>query len=236
MTTTFMQALCCTCGNLRTCRRPRNHRQENYWLRGPVDRNWHRETGDLKCSECGRVTRHALIMPAGDSFRDHAERITRVALGSTTDPIASHEELRRHVRDAYRQGRQPNPYLKHLWSVSDEEEARKAGRTHIRTRCGEQHPLPKRSKTYGGNRPLEPDPVRWDQEYEGPDGQWWIEVDCPDCYRVSNERRLAQRRQQLNDWLAWALGRPDRVPDGQVDSLLAAFEAVGEAWKKAGAR
>ena len=29
------KALCCTCGNVRTCKQSRNHRVENYWLRRP---------------------------------------------------------------------------------------------------------------------------------------------------------------------------------------------------------
>ena len=221
--TARMTALCCVCGNLRTCRRPRNHRRENYWLTGPIDREWHRETGDLKCGECGRVTRHAVIMPAADYFRDHAERITRIALGAA-DPLADVHAKR--IRDAYRYGRQPNPYQSHLWSASDADVARKSGRSHVVTHCGESHPLPERSQKFGASGQLAPDPVRWDHEYEDQDtGMSWIEMDCPNCYRVANERRIARRRELLGNWLVWLLADPDkRVADDQVDPLIEAFE------------
>src|ERR1700733_5940133 len=47
------QALCCVCGQLRTFDRARRCRWENYWFRWQVDRDWHRETGELKCDQCG---------------------------------------------------------------------------------------------------------------------------------------------------------------------------------------
>lgn len=226
MTLQPKQALCCTCGNLRNCLRPRNHRRENYWLSGPVDRGWHRETGDLKCSECGRVTRHALIMPEGDVFRDHAERVTRIALGSTADPVAT-EDLRESIRKAYRQGRRPNPNMRHLWSAADEETARKAGKTTVVTRCGETQEIPPKSDTFAAEGQLRPDAVRW-EECEDPDtGMWWIEVDCPDCYRVSNERRRVKRRKDLKLLLTCALihwDDPRRLPDVHVEDLVAALK------------
>lgn len=218
------QAICCSCGEIRTCFRPRNHQRENYWLRRPVDTNWHRETGDLKCANCNGITRHAILHPEGDSFRDHAERITHMALGGD-DRCNVYDGDR--IRKAYRQGRQPNPYLNHLWSTTDAEAAREAGRNTVLTLCGEVEKLPEKSSTCGGGGLLRPDPVRWEQEYEDSDtGSWWREMDCPDCYRVENERRLAARRKRLKVWLAWLLHDMTRVPDTHVDALIAACEAA----------
>ncbi|MDN4520716.1 hypothetical protein QYF68_23285 [Mycolicibacterium austroafricanum] len=221
------QALCCECGSIRTCRRPRNHKTENYWLTGPIDRNWHRETGDLKCSECGRITRHAIIHPDKDSFRDHAERLTRIALGTTKDPVSRDESLRGRVQAAYRQGREPNPRLMHRWLAGDSEAAREAGRDYVITFCGEKHQIPNSVVPLSTDKPAMPDPVRWDQEYEDPaTGLWWVQMDCVDCLRVSNERRMARRRKVLAEWLAWLLAADSRVPDEHVDTLIEAFEAT----------
>jgi hypothetical protein len=232
MSTTTRKAICCVCGEVRTCHRPRNHQHENYWLSGPVDRNWHRELGDLKCVHCGQITRHAILHPEGDAFRDHAERVTRIALGGN-DPFSDAcTDKRDRIREAYRQGRQANPLMKHLWSIADEEAARKAGKTTVRTHCGEVHKIPVKTNRLPSSELLKPAPVRFEQEYEHPEtGTWWVEMDCPDCYRVSNARRAAQRRKLLTEWLAWALRyHSERVPDERVEELIAAFESVaGEA-------
>lgn len=228
MSDSLKQALCCVCGALRTCRRSRNHRPENYWLTGTVDRDWHRETGDLKCSECGQVTRHAIIHSDKDSFKDHAERLTRIALGTTIDPVCNDRNAVERVRSAYRQGREANPLLKHMWLISDEDAARNAGRKYVTTHCGEQVLIPRKTKEHPQEGFAEPDEVRWDQEYEDPaTGRWWVEMDCVDCFRASNERRMARRRELLKEWLTWLLVRPNqRIPDEHVDVLIAVFEAT----------
>lgn len=224
MSNKIRQALCCTCGESRTCRRPRNHQHENYWLSGPVDRNWHRELGDLKCDQCGQVTRHAILHRDGDNFRDHAERITRIALGGN-DPIDN--DTVEKIRRKYRQGRQSNPFLHHMWSGRDEDAAREAGKATVMSYCGEVVEIPEMSCSRAGTELLQPDPVRWDQEYEDPDtGGWWVEMDCPDCYRVVNERRLAKRRKLLNALLILALRRSEEIPGGRVNALIEAFEAA----------
>ncbi|GFG71850.1 hypothetical protein [Mycolicibacter senuensis] len=230
MSAKIRQALCCTCGEVRTCRQARNRQRENYWLCSPVDPNWHRELGDLKCANCGEITRHAILHREGDPHRDHAERITRIALGGK-DPYGDAYTATRHqIREAYRQGRQPNPLMNHLWATSDAQAARKAGRTTVITFCGEVQKLPEKSRTRGGDELLQPDPVRFDQEYEDPEtGGWWVEMDCPDCYRVANEERMATRRQHLKLLLACALAHwsdADRLPDAHVEDLIAALRAA----------
>lgn len=227
MTTKIRQALCCTCGAIRTCQRPRNHQRENYWLHRPVDLNWHRETGDLKCQQCGEITRHAILHPDdNDSFRDHAERVTRMALGGD-DRCNVYEGDR--IREAYRQGRRANPLLDHVWSAADEEAARKAGKTTVVTYCGETAKLSAKSNSLPSGGQLRPDPVRWDDEYEDPaTGSWWRELDCVDCLRAANERRIAANRKRLKVWLIWLVRDPARVPDEHVETLIAAIESATE--------
>lgn len=231
MSNKIRKALCCVCGEIRTCHRPRNHQAENIWLSKPVDPNWHRELGDLKCENCGMVTRHAILHPEGDPFRTHDERITHIALGGDDPYSDAYTDNRDRIRQAYRQGRQANPYLNHMWRSSDEDAARKAGKATVTTYCGEIAKLPAQSRTLDGGGLIKPDPVRWEQEYEDHQtGGWWVELDCPDCYRLANERRAAQRRKLLTEWLAWALRyHSERVPDERVEELIAAFKsAAGE--------
>lgn len=231
MSNKIRQALCCECGEIRTCRRARNRQHENYWLAEPVDPNWHRELGDLKCSNCERVTRHALLVPEEGWWRDHAERLTRIALGAEDYGIPHVQD---RIRAAYRQGRQANPLMKHLWPRSETTAARKAGKATVVAYCGETVPLPEKvghPSPQCGEVLLKPDPVRFDQEYEHPEtGTWWVEMDCPDCYRVVNARRAAERRKLLEEWIVWALRHhSERVPDERVEDLIAAFKsAAGE--------
>lgn len=229
MSNKIRQAICCTCGAIRTCQRPRNHQHENYWLIGQVDRNWHRELGDLKCANCGQVTRHAILHPDGDSsFRDHAERITRIALGGSDSYTNAYPALRDRVRAAYRQGRQANPYLNHMWSASDAEAARKAGKTTVMTYCGEVETIPEKSKSVAAGQLLKPADVRWDDDYEDPEtGSWWIEMDCPDCLRFVNDHRMAARRSTVKLGLAWLLhDLANRLPDEHVEALAEVIERV----------
>lgn len=228
MSEAVKQALCCICGALRTFKRARNYRGENYWFARPANLDWERELGDLKCERCGRITTHALLHAQGDWSADHAERLTRIALGSTSDPMNNDTKVRDRIRSVYRQGRKPNPFLFHRWLKSAENAAREAGQNYVITHCGERHELPETSATISADEVAVPDPVQWDQEYEDPaTGLWWLEMDCVDCLRVANERRIARRRELLNQWLAWVYAKPDeRVTDDQVDTLIAALEAT----------
>lgn len=228
----MMQALCCVCGNLRTCRQPRNHRRENYWLRGAVDLDWHRETGDLKCDECRRVTTHALIHPPTDAHRDHAERLTNVALGGD-DPVDT--ATKDHVIESYRQSNYPaNPYVNHRWWTKDEKAAREAGKTWFRAMCGEPVAVPeseeKSCSITGFAAPTQlTDPEQTEHEnLDVESGLWWSEAGtCVNCLRVRNKEHVARRRKLLSEWLVWIYARPDeRVPDEHVELLIAAFEAT----------
>jgi hypothetical protein len=230
------QALCCECGQLRTFKRSRNHHQENYWLSGPVDRDWHRELGDLKCQNCGKVTTHALLHRDGDWAADHAEMLQRVALGGT-DPRLDNEHFSHdlaRVRERYRQSNFPrNPYVRHRWWKSDEDEARKAGDRWFPGMCGEMVALPetpsKGTDITEFNAPTHiTDPCRADHEnLDVETGLWWTsDGECVNCLRVRHNRLIAKRRELLNEWLGWLRARPERVPDEHVELLIAAFEAT----------
>ncbi|MDM1896012.1 hypothetical protein PP299_07375 [Mycobacteroides abscessus] len=225
------QALCCECGKLRTCRRPRNYRQENWWLSGTVDRNWHRELGDLKCAECGKVTVHALLYQAGDTFRDHAERIERIALGGS-DPLNKDAPgVAQQIKENYRIGRQTNPYLIHLLRVCDENKARAEGRSWVTTLCGERRELPPMDvpmKVHSNVGLLDPIYEDLDPEYDddAPAGMGWEGINCPDCYRISNERRLRELRAALLAKLNALIKAAQELDASTVGRLIAVTEEV----------
>lgn len=244
MTTTFMQALCCVCGSLRDCRRPRNHRRENYWLAGPIDLDWHRETGDLKCEECGRITTHALIHPEGDPHRDHAEMMQRVATGNSHSRFTA-KQLD-EVAAKYRQGFPRNPELNHYRYNRDAQAAWDAGLRTVKALCGEQitiHRDPSgpaskgKNKQHDDDRQIRPREVR-EQEYEDEaTGLWWEQRDCVDCLRVWHLELLRQRREELatrmtrflGDLLTDKVGYPKKVDLRTIDSLITALDTAQHA-------
>ena len=195
----LLTALCCICGNIRTCRRPRNYRRENYWLRGPIDNDWHRETGELKCAKCGRDTTHAILLP-DDIWREHAERIHREAIGYVTKNLT--DEDRERIQTAWRQGLPRNPIVRHHWWIGDETKAREAGQTHLLAICKEPVPVPQRQSCKPGegvDRDELIQPRQYgDVEYEDPrTGLSWYVVHCTDCLLRSNEIALQEQRKAL---------------------------------------
>lgn len=216
-----MQALCCTCGALRTCRRPRNRRVENRWLNQPIDRDWHRETGELKCEFCGQVTVHAIITGS-----DHAEDIHKMAIGWQFKNLTP-ETLQR-VRDRWREGFPNNPYLHHLWWISDETAARAAGQTQVVTICKMSAPLPKKvtKPGTGVDRDVVMKPRDFhDVEYEDPEtGLGWYWMTCPDCLLRSNAIALDEQRKALKDKLLDVAGRFSSLDAPTVQRLLAQLE------------
>lgn len=226
MSEKVMKALCCTCGSVRTCRRPRNHRPENYWLRGPVDRDWHRETGDLKCEECGRVTTHAII--TGDN---HAEKLREVATGWSYNCLTDADYQR--IRGAWRQGVPQNPEKRHLWWTSDAQKARDAGKSTFLAICKAEIPVPKMqpkksSNSYAHDELIAPNRFH-DVEYEDEStGLWWYEVDCTDCLYRSNAIALDYQRDALKEKVLDIAGKLSKLDARTVVELLAAFEAGGQ--------
>ena len=225
MSTRMLQALCCVCGTLRTCRRPRNYRRENYWLSEPVDRDWHRETGDLKCGNCDKVTRHAILLPES-TWRDHAEEIHRMAIGWEFKNMTQGTHQR--VRERWREGLPRNPYLRHQWWISDETAARAAGETHVITICQTYTPLPKKvtKKGTGVDRDqfMKPKQYGLEEGYEDPStGLTWISMTCPDCYRRSNAIALDEQRKALRDKMLDAAAKLSTLDARTVERLLAQF-------------
>ncbi|PQP52657.1 hypothetical protein [Mycolicibacterium austroafricanum] len=235
------KALCCVCGSIRTCKRSRRHREENYWFSGPIDLDWHRETGELKCQECGRVTTHALLHPEGDWAVDHAEMMQRVATGNSHGHFNA-DQLE-EVAAKYRQGLPRNPNLGHYWYKAFAQEDWDAGRRTTKALCGEKVTLhrdpsgPSSGKRWGDDRQIKPRAVR-DQEYEDSEtGVSWIEADCVDCLRVWHLELLRQRREDLaekmteflKDLLADKAGYPKKIDLRTVESLIGALDAARDA-------
>lgn len=220
MSDRVMEALCCVCGAVRTCRRPRNHQGENWWLSGPVG-DWSRELGDLKCHACGEVTRHALITGS-----DHTEKIHKMAIGWEFRGFSEEEHQR--VRDRWREGLPQNPILKHQWWVSDETAARKAGETHVITICKTYTPLPTKATEPGTgvdrDEFMEPRQYGLEEGYEDPEtGLTWLWMTCPDCYLRSNAIALDEQRKALKDKLLDVAARFSTLDARTVERLLAQF-------------
>jgi hypothetical protein len=216
------QALCCICGTLRTCRRPRNYRPENRWLYGPVDRDWHRETGDLKCDECGRITTHAII--TGDN---HAERIREAATGWVFKCLTDADHQR--IRQAWRQGIPQNPRKRHLWWAGDRRKAFDAGQSHFLAICKAEIPvpktLPKSDHIYASDELVAPNRFH-DVDLEDPEtGLWWYETDCTDCLYRSNMIALDRQRDELKEKVLDIAGKISKLDARTVAELLAAFNA-----------
>lgn len=221
------QALCCLCGELRTCVRPRNHVGEMNPLYQPRG-DGHREVGDLKCANCGRITRHALLSPNRPENRDHDERMQRVALGSAR-PGLTDEELAR-LRRNYRYGSPRNPFLEHIFYAESLEKARTDGSVCAEALCGELAKVDVARFDYGDSYLVadyqEPEEVR-DQEYEDPHtGMWWVAQDCVDCLRISNQMAARSKRDELLGALANLLANLNSCDMASVERLLSVVQAV----------
>jgi hypothetical protein len=226
MSDQFKQALCCVCGTLRTCRRPRNYRYENYWLHGTVDRDWHRETGDLKCDTCGRVTTHAIILPTGDSFRDHAEKLRDAATGWVLKALT--DEGHQRIQQRWREGLPRNPYTRHMWWISDEKKAREAGETHFLAICKERIAVPKKTAAErDSSTPIDAfvEPREFhDVDREDPEtGLWWFDMDCTDCLYRANAIALDEKRKALKSKLQSVVDKISALDARTVADLLANF-------------
>jgi hypothetical protein len=208
-----VRALCCECGNSRTCKEPRNKR--GYW--GHPD--WHREIGDLKCSACDRVTAHALLKDEDYGHRDYEEQMQQVALGAEIPKGWNWDADR--LRRTYREGHLPrNPYLHHRWWTADRTKARAAGESQVTSLCGEVVVLPESDSEIPPSDDLAaPGEVR-DMDYEDTDSRlWWVDMDCVDCLRVSNVKKLARIRNELMRELLHLAARTDDLDASEVTQI-----------------
>lgn len=215
-------ALCTVCGQTRKYRRPRNR----VWR---DDATCTRQVGDLKCANCGAITRHALI-----TAEDFAEDHERVALGMP--PANANlwtDEQRERFQDQYRRNvLQRNPRLCHIWYSRVEAEAIKHGQPTMRALCGEMVKTPKRAEDTNNVPHKELDPntysgPSWDGSETDADG--WEYRHCVNCLRVHNYQELVRQRDRLKVLMTTALAElldPMRVSD--YDRHLADLTALLE--------
>lgn len=232
------QALCCVCGQVREFKMARNHRHENYWLHGPVDRDWHRELGDLKCAECGKVTTHALLHATGDWACGHAEELQRAALGDLKGTRFEHESWKKDLpalRQKYRQSNYPrNPLVSHKWWKSEENAARRAGEKWFPAMCGEMVAVPEEAREGSDITEMQAptqitDPARTEHEnLDVESGLWWTQDGtCVNCLKVRNSWLMTKRRDLLKEWLIWLAAHGDKkIADDQVETLIAACKST----------
>jgi hypothetical protein len=196
-----------------------------------VDPNWHREVGDLKCETCNAVTRHAIIS-AAERADTHAEVLHQVATGWGNRVVDAdgNGPSRRRIEEAWRQGLPRNPYLNHLWWISDEKKAREAGRTHLLAVCMEPIPVPEPSapgrttSTFGHDEIVKPREFH-DVDREDPEtGLWWYDLRCPDCLLRSNAMALQAMRKQLVDRLLQLTISANDLDQGAVVKLQAVLD------------
>ncbi len=189
-------------------------------------------TGDLKCDACGRTTRHALLRSG--EHRDAAEDYQRVALGGK--PTDRYEDVERARRE-FRLGLPRNPYLTHRRYTADAQKAWDDGTKMVIALCGEPIEVkvdPRQATKYDKpehrlNGYLVAEQLS-DTEYEDPKtGLWWLDMDCVDCARLSNEAHYARRRKLLESWLAWFACHPESIPDAAADALSGIFGPLADA-------
>lgn len=222
-----LDALCCECGNLRTVGRnyytPRDENSGGGLFSDP--RGWF-DTGTLKCSNCRRSTRHALL--AKDHLSDLTERYQTYVLGGESPYTWQlDEENRQQLREKYFAQFPRNPNLHHWFDTALANEARERGDTHMPALCGCTATVPQSwSGKSGNNDAVSPGRIDWDTEFEDDKGMWWLDMDCVDCLRVANENRRGRRRTLLESWLAWFAAHPEAIPEEESSALYGLFEPL----------
>lgn len=238
-----VNALCCTCGNLRTV--SRNHcgaynDPNNSNLLPVRDKGW-RSTKTLKCSACGEQTRHAILRPSDCSYRDGDEKWQRIALGDKDTNQYGHltdvERLRREYRENSPFPR--NPYLKHRFIIESAGKAWEAGVPAIAL-CGESELLESDPRKWGSSKKDKKCRAQHDgylvaevvSEIELTDldtGLEWVDMDCVDCCRVSNNLLRVQRRDRLAWFLSYFTLNTEGLPDHRVSVVLDYLEELYKA-------
>lgn len=206
-----MLALCNECGAVRRTSRPRG-------------RDHQRETGQLKCDACARITVHALIRGNDNDEARHA-----LALGMPspyTGKTASPKFM-----DDWRRGMPRNPRLGHIWLESVERKAIEARAPKMRALCGEMVTTPKRAEDTN-SVPLEDRAPRYDErDWERTDADGWQYMECVNCVRVHNHMEAVRRRKTLADLMTTALAelldRPRAgIYDAHSQALIDLLRAV----------
>lgn len=233
-----VKALCCDCGQLRTVSANYHfgndqNRSDGYFY---DSRGWS-HTGTLKCVECGRPTRHALLRGEDDKYRDHDEDLQRYVLGGEWS--GKYPPDRDRLRDRYQKQLPRNPKLTHRFWIEDANKRREEGQTHMPAVCGAVAEIPRSWSKQ--QRPvselIEPDRIDWDTEFEDAStGMWWVDMDCVDCLRVANERRQVRSRERAKYLIDWYSTRIDRLNHAEVEALIAFLEPAAnetfERWQR----
>ncbi|MDX1878214.1 hypothetical protein SBE55_10330 [Mycolicibacterium sp. 141076] len=200
-----VQALCCECGQLRTVSAGyyTSYKDPNSSAGGFEDKRGWRRTCTLKCAQCGKSTRHALVHKHEASDQgDWCERTQRFVLGGESPNEYWDEDYRKKLRTEYFAQFPRNPQLKHRYYVSEAKEAFAAGQKTITSLCGAPMDLdfdPNLStKAEPNNQLVKPDRIDWETEFEDRDtGMWWVDMQCVDCLSVSNRIRIKHQRQEV---------------------------------------
>lgn len=196
-----LPALCCECGNLRNVSSNFFFPQDDENRASECDfgdpRGW-RCTGTLKCDQCRRPTRHAVIRKH-DGHQNYLEELQQHVLGGEWN--GRYQPDRDRLRGAYISQFPRNPYLHHRYWVSEAHAAWDSGRSEVTALCGAPMKLERDPSTPWERPPVDelvaPCEVR-DQDYEDANtGLWWMEMDCVDCLRVANRNRLQFQRREL---------------------------------------
>lgn len=230
-----VDALCCVCGQLRRVNSDYSRRQDPNHSDGDLcNANGWRSTESLKCDQCRGITRHAILNRPDRGAYDYDENLQRMALGGANTSGWSDAYVER-LRREYREMPFPrNPNLHHRFYISDATKEWDAGLRTVTALCGAPDTIETDPRTWGTgkaekNRQKHDGYVVAEQlsdiEYTDADtGLEWIDMDCVDCCRVSNELQTARLRERLSLFLAHFAARPELVPDTAVRDLLQTLE------------
>ncbi|MGJ6124907.1 DUF6315 family protein [Mycolicibacterium sp. Y3] len=236
-----VQALCCTCGNLRTV-------SANYYAstqdpngayseQGKVE-GW-RETKSLKCAACGERTRHAVLRADEDKFRDWDEERQRIALGDEDKSKYPYTgEYLQELRRKYRQLHPQNPYLRHRYYPSEAKTAWDEGHKKVTALCGAEVTIdfdPHQPKNWSQNEKKGHVVAKQlsDTEYEDAEtGLWWLDMACVDCCRVSNRLHWDAERERLKWFLTHFALNTGAIPDLDVGELVEHLSKLYEQTKE----
>lgn len=230
------QALCCECGEVRTVSVDHYKAADPNRAGGGVfddPRGWH-NTVTLKCSNCGRQTRHAKTGPGryGTGI-DFAEAYQRYVLTGVWEGKWAPD--RAALQAKYFAQFPRNPKLSHRYYLADASECRAAGQTRMKALCGADMGVPTEACDKSPEKTPEgelhkPDRIDWDTEFEDAEtGLWWVDMQCVDCLRVSNDSRRKKRREQMHWLLAYfVIKENDLIPDSDVGELVEHLEKLFE--------
>lgn len=236
-----VNALCCVCGNMRTVSSDFSRYQDPNHANSPQGKTegW-RKTETLKCDACGERTRHALLAESDAKWRDIDERQQRIALGGTDPDFSWSDEYLARMRAEYFAKFPRNPKLSHRYWIKDADDRRAQGETHVKALCGADMEIPSVDSSKSKRTPyalVEPERIDWDTEFEDPEtGMWWVDMECVDCLRLSNEHRRDSAKNRAQQCVDWYLTNLKHLNHSEIEELIAFLEpaakATSERWQQ----